>query len=200
MVPPLGATVREGLAVENGRDERRELDELPDASLFWRWAARATRPVVGWVLIAVGALAILLGYLGVSRESLVAKQIPFMVSGGITGMVLVAVGAFFLGTEDLRRQLQRLDRIEQQVDDLHRVLLVRTDALGASEARGAARESNGAHHGSARLVAVPGGETYHRADCRMVSGKSGLTTLTARTIARRGLAPCPLCEPEPVTA
>lgn len=107
---------------DNVNETTREVD-LPEGALFWRWAGRATRPYAGWGLIALGALLLLLGYLGVSREAMVAKQIPYMVSGGIAGVALVAVGAFFLGTEDLRRQLSRLDRIEEMVEQLHGVLL-----------------------------------------------------------------------------
>lgn len=167
-------------------------DDLPDTRLFWRWAGQATRPVVGWVLIGLGGIAILVGYLGVSREALVAKQIPYLVSGGIAGMVLVAVGAFFLGTEDLRKQLLRLDRIEEQVDELHAVLLTRRDAPR--------RTGNGTTEGSGRsgeLVALEGGSTYHRPGCQMVAGKDSVEVVTARTIARRRLEPCGICEPTP---
>lgn len=178
-------------ARERDRGEIVGPEDFPDTRLFWRWAGQATRPVVGWILIALGAVAILIGYLGVSREPLVAKQIPYLVSGGIGGMVLVAVGAFFLGTEDLRKQLSRLDHIEEQVGELHSVLLSRRDAP---------RARNGAGRASGDLLAVQGGATYHRADCQMVSGKAGVETVTARTIARRGLDPCGICEPEPVKA
>ena len=61
-------------------------EELPDPALFWRWVGKATRPVVGWVLAGLGVIAILIGYLGISRESLVAKQLPYLISGGIGGI------------------------------------------------------------------------------------------------------------------
>lgn len=182
------------MAEQDGR-ERAEIvgpDDFPDTRLFWRWAGQATRPVVGWVLIALGVVAIIFGYFGVSREAFVAKQIPYLVSGGITGMVLVAVGAFFLGTEDLRKQLSRLDRVEEQVDELHSVLLARRDSPRARN--GSRRASSG------ELLALEGGSTYHRANCQMVAGKDGADVVTARTIARRGLDPCGICEPEPVRA
>lgn len=168
-------------------------EDFPDTRLFWRWAGMATRPIVGWVLIALGGLAILLGYLGVSREALVAKQLPFLISGGITGMVLVAVGAFFLGTEDLRRQLLRLDRIEGQIDELHSVLLARKDAPTRA-ANGAGNQDPG------RLLAVTGGSTYHRSGCQMVQGKSNAEVVSTRTITRHKLEPCGICEPQAVKA
>lgn len=104
------------------------LRELPDTRLFWQWVGKATRPVIGWVLTGVGVLVIALGWWGVSGESLVAKQLPYLISGGIGGLVLVALGAMFLATEDLRRDSGRLDRLEQMVDELHAVLLSRADA------------------------------------------------------------------------
>jgi hypothetical protein len=174
--------------------ERTE-DDLPDAGLLWRWVAKATRPVVGWILIGIGALFIIAGYLGVSREALVAKQIPYLVSGGIGGMVLIAVGAFFLGTEDLRKELVRLNRLERMVEELHGALLVRAGsaatATNGSRARATAADDE--------LVALPRGRSVHRPDCAMVDGKQA-EPVTAADAGRRGLEPCSLCEPELVTA
>ncbi|MDQ2650036.1 MAG: hypothetical protein M3Z03_10840 [Actinomycetota bacterium] len=100
----------------------------PDPSVLWRWVSKATRPWLGWVLIGAGALVILLGYLGVSRESVVAKQLPYLISGGIGGVLFCVLGAYVLGTEELRKDSGRLDRLEQMVEDLHAALLTRTDA------------------------------------------------------------------------
>ena len=77
-------------------------DELPDTALFWRWVGKATRPVIGWVFTGVGVILIIVGYLGVSREALVAKQLPYLVSGGILGIAFVGFGAVLLGTWRVR--------------------------------------------------------------------------------------------------
>lgn len=185
MVATLGARLR------GGGNDAREIDEddLPDGRLLWRWVGKATRPVVGWILIGIGGLAILLGYLGVSREALVAKQLPYLISGGIGGMVLVAIGAFFLGTEDLRKELLRLHRLEEMVEQLHMTLLVPAD-LAETPTSPAASASNG----TGRLVALSGSNTFHRSDCRMVEGKSA-QAIAASSVRRRGLEPCRLCEP-----
>jgi hypothetical protein len=170
-------------------------DELPDSRLLWRWVGKATRPVVGWVLIAAGGIAILAGYWGVSREALVAKQIPYLVSGGIGGMVLVAVGAFFLGTEDLRKELVRLRRLERLVEELHSTLL---EPLGGAPTvtRPAAKDTGGdsERNGATRLVTLAGTNTYHMPGCRMVEGKQP-QAVAAATVRRRHLEPCRLCEP-----
>src|SRR5438270_10563605 len=107
---------------------RARAPELPDPALFWRWVHRATRPVWGWTLVGVGFLLVLIGYLGVSREALVAKQLPYLISGGIGGIALVGFGAMLVGTEDLKRTYERIDRLEDLVADLHAALLSRPDA------------------------------------------------------------------------
>jgi hypothetical protein len=168
-------------------------EELPDPALFWRWVGRATRPVVGWVLAGLGVIAILIGYLGISRESLVAKQLPYLISGGIGGIALVGAGAALIATEDLRRFRTRLDRLEAMVRDLHGALLSRPDAPSDNGQRARAEPSGD-------LVALPTGRSFHRADCAMVDGKAGVQPVTAAAAQRRGLEPCRLCEPTSVTA
>ena len=161
-------------------------DDEPDPRLLWRWFGKASRPWVGWVFIGIGAFLVLLGYLGVSRESIVEKQIPYLVSGGIGGVLLCVVGAYFLGTEELRKDSGRLDRLEAMVQQLHEALLVEVGAPARPEP-----SSNG--H-VPELVAVVGGETFHRADCVMAGGKE-VESVTEGSATSRGLQPCPLCEP-----
>ena len=190
-------------------------DDLPDTSLFWRWVAAATRPVIGWVLVGIGVLIIVIGYVGVAHQALVAKQLPYLISGGIGGIAFVAVGTFFLGTEEIRRDSGRLDRLERMVAELHAVLLssVATAAgpTGASAAGPAmelptpfsaeAPATSGANgHGATtaragRLMVLPDGERYHRAGCRALTGKAGAAVASPSVIRRRHLTPCPLCEP-----
>ena len=173
-------------------DERakRDEDEIPDGALFWRWVGKATRPVVGWVLLGLGALFILIGWIGVSGTPILAKQIPYVVSGGIAGVFLAVAGAYFLGTEELRKDSGRLDRLERMVEELHAVLLTRTDAP-APQPAGAAVTTNG----KASYVALSGSDTYHRADCSMVAKKANTAVLAPSTIQRRNLKPCALCSP-----
>lgn len=171
------------------------------------WRAMITRPVVGWALAALGAVFILVGYLGVANEALVAKQIPYLVSGGIGGMVLVAVGAFLLGTDDVRRQLGRVEQLEAMVEDLHRALLSAPSATSTAAVSDSTTSlpvvppvANGAHsHHPEDLVALPRGKSYHRAGCSMVNGKDA-PGVDLTEVRRRSLRPCPLCTPEPVPA
>jgi hypothetical protein len=170
-------------------------DDLPDPALFWRWVGKATRPVIGWVLLAISALFILIGWIGVSGTPVVAKQIPYVVSGGIFGVFLAVFGAYFLGTEELRKDSGRLDRLERMVEDLHQVLLTREDAPSIPDAAASPAPANGQVY-----VSLAGSDMYHRPECAMVASKPNSAMLAPSTIRKRQLAPCPLCEPALVDA
>jgi hypothetical protein len=166
-------------------------DDLPDPALFWRWVGKATRPVVGWILLAIAALFILFGWIGVSGTPVVAKQIPYVVSGGIFGVFLAVFGAYFLATEELRKDSGRLDKLERMVNDLHQVLLSRADAPApAAEAAESMTPTNGQVY-----VSLTGSDIYHRPECSMVASKPNSAMLAPSTIRKRQLTPCPLCEP-----
>jgi hypothetical protein len=179
-------------------------DELPEAAVFWRWVGRSIRPVAGWVLFGIGLVMIAIGYLGVSREALVAKQLPYLVSGGILGIAVVGIGAALMAVDQMRRDSGRLDRLEAMVDQLHAVLLARPDAPDLS--RLATSGTNGSRASvldvepDTTAMALPVGQVYHRPSCTMLDGKDAAEPVSAAAIRRRGLSPCRLCEPGPVEA
>jgi len=161
---------------------------------------RATRPVWGWILVGAGLLLILIGYLGISREALVAKQLPYLISGGIGGLALIGFGTMLVGTEDLKRTQERIDHLEDLVDDLHAALLSRPDAPALSSNGDSGVQHAAGTREAATLVALPGGQSYHRADCSMVEGKREANPVTASAARRQGLKPCRLCEPQTASA
>jgi hypothetical protein len=176
----------------------RSHDDDPDPKVLWRWVADASRPWIGWILIVVGALLLLLGYLGVSREALPGKQIPYLVSGGIGGVFLAVIGAYVLGIQALRHDSGRLDRLEGMVEELHQALLRRPDAPDLTASNGDATATRAAGP-ARRVVAVADGDLFHRASCRLVAGKDA-EDMTPAAARRRGLEPCPACTPAPVPA
>lgn len=164
----------------------------PDSAALWRWLWASIRPYLGYILIAVGAILLLAGYLGVSREVIVARQIPYLVSGGLVGLAAITLGGRLLLIEDLRRDSGRLDRLEKAVQELHQVLLYRPDAPTLNS--GATANANGAR--PAKLMVLPGGESFHRADCPVVGDKATGRSVTFETAQRKGLHACPLCQPQ----
>jgi hypothetical protein len=182
--------------ISTDAEPRSRAPELPDPALFWKWVGRATRPVWGWILVGVGFLLVLIGYLGISREALVAKQLPYLISGGIGGIALVGFGAMLVGTEDLKRTYERIDRLEDLVADLHAALLSRPDApVPSSNGETAGQHASGSST-SVALLALPGGQSYHRADCSMIQGKREAKPVNAGAARRQGLKPCRICEPD----
>ena len=176
--------------------------ELPDRRVFWRWVWSSVRPVVGWVLAALGLLALLLGWYGVSGEALTAKQLPYLVSGGLTGIGLLIVAAVFLATDDVRRQLARLGEVERKVDDLYALFAADLAETAAPQPVGGqpvpTQPATAAPAATDGVVALPAGTSYHRPDCALVAGKDGAAVVDVAAVTDRGLRPCRVCDPAPV--
>ena len=176
-----------------------------DRAVFWEAFGNALRPYAGWIFFGFGALLVILGYFGISDEPIVAKQLPYLISGGIGGILLAILGAYFMGIEELRRDSGRLDRIERQIEELHRALLERTDAPPREQfsvtddptTRLSTVGSNGNHPvdvADDQVLVVESGESFHRSGCALAAGKEA-TAVTRDVAAARGLRPCRVCEP-----
>lgn len=76
------------------------------------------RVIGGWVLVGLGALFLLLGWIGVSGEPELARQFSYLASGGLGGLAAVIVGVGLLISEDLRSERRRLGRIEATLLDV----------------------------------------------------------------------------------
>ena len=86
-----------------------------DVKTFVR--ANADRVVaVGFVI--VGAVAIVVGWFGVSGTGLAAEQIPYLVSGGIGGVALIVIGCTAWVSADLQDEWRRLDAIDERLERL----------------------------------------------------------------------------------
>lgn len=59
----------------------------------------------------LGAVVLLIGWLGVSGEGLPAKQLPYIISGGIGGVFLLGVAAVLWLSADLRDEWRVLEEI-----------------------------------------------------------------------------------------
>ena len=68
------------------------------------------------VCTAVGAVAVLAGYLGVRNTSDVALQIPYLLSGGVGGLTLVGLGALGFINYQQRVQARNNARLLEELD------------------------------------------------------------------------------------
>jgi hypothetical protein len=82
---------------------------------LWKWIRNQWDRAIGLAATALGAIALLLGWLG-ARDSLYpAQQIPFLLSGGLVGLFLLGVGCTAWISADLRDEWRNLDSLEQAI-------------------------------------------------------------------------------------
>ena len=71
---------------------------------------------VGAVLcVAGGAIALFVGWLGVSGTLDTGKQLPYVVSGAMLGLFLLGIGALLWLSADLRDEWRKLDDLERHL-------------------------------------------------------------------------------------
>ena len=136
---------------------------------------------IGVSMLGLGGLLIILGWNGAAGLDYVSGQLPFILSGGIGGLALIAGGLTWLVINNDRRDNQLLmHKLDELIDTV-----ARSGVGGPSAVPDEAAD---------RVVA--GRTTYHRQSCHLIEGRSDLQVMSAQTAIDRGLAPCRVCEPE----
>jgi hypothetical protein len=134
---------------------------------------------LGGAVAAIGVVLLVAGWYGISGESVVARQLPYLASATIPGAALLASGVL------LTARTRGSERDRHLLEDLHSALLETGDELGGAVPPSAA-DADG-------WWATAQGTTYHRAACPLV--RQGAELVDLPTIRARGLSPCPICEP-----
>jgi len=67
-------------------------------------------------LVVAGLLALLLGWIGMSATVLTFQQLPYLLSGGLFGLALIAVGTALWLSADVRDEWRKIDRLEAAID------------------------------------------------------------------------------------
>jgi len=80
-------------------------------------------------LVVGGLVAVVVAWLLASDTILTFEQIPYLMSGGLIGVCLVAIGATLWLSADLRDEWRKLDRLEEAV--LGRTEVDATDTASA---------------------------------------------------------------------
>lgn len=83
-----------------------------------RWCRIQWDRTLGIALAVAGALAMVIGWIGVSGALLPAEQLPYILSGGIGGLFLLGAGATMWLSADLRDEWRKLDRLEASATDV----------------------------------------------------------------------------------
>src|SRR3954470_12543650 len=143
--------------------------------------------VVGGVLLPLGVLLIVLGWVGASRTVLPFEQIPYVVSGGLLGIAFVIIGGFvyFAYWQTLLVRDTRAER-QELVDALYRIeRLLAGGGLISANGRTPSYDDT-------QLVATENGSMIHRQDCPVVLNRDNLRVVTS---SESGLRPCSICDP-----
>lgn len=69
-------------------------------------------------LVVGGFAALLVGWLAVSGTIFTFEQIPYVISGGLLGVCLIALGCASWVSADLRDDWRKMDRLEAAVEAL----------------------------------------------------------------------------------
>ena len=80
-----------------------------------RWLRVQWDRALAVALVAAGVLALVVGWTGISDEVFAARQLPYLLSGGIGGLFLLGAGATLWLSADLRDEWHQLRRIEQRI-------------------------------------------------------------------------------------
>ncbi len=148
-----------------------------------------TLMVIGGVIAPLGLLFVLLGWIGASHTPNLFEQIPYLISGGLFGLGLVFLGAFFyfahwiteLVKENRAQSAALLDAIDRLRSEVGRTPLTGSTAAVPEHPRRVVDQ----------LVATPRGSMVHRPDCVVVAAKDNV-----QLVDEVGeLSPCKLCDP-----
>jgi hypothetical protein len=135
---------------------------------------------LGIAFCIAGLAVIWAGWNGAASYNDIRKQFPYLISGGLGGLALVVIGVGLMVI-----QSQRADRVqlESNLVELRNIL----------ERMGGAPTTNGADASDAGMV-VAGPNAYHRATCKLVTGRD-LRKMPAEQAEAAGLEACRTCAP-----
>jgi len=76
------------------------------------------RVATGFALIVTGVIVAIIGYLGVSKETEVAFQLPYFASAGVGALMLLGFGGVLLLNAQLETDGDRLEELEEAMRQL----------------------------------------------------------------------------------
>ncbi len=105
------------------------------------------RVLLGWGLIVASVVLLAVGWYGVSGTPKVERQLSYLVSGGLGGLLAGIVGIGLLVSNDVRRDRERIGRLEAAVLELRALIVAQAEI---------AKENGGPANGAARSTKAGG--------------------------------------------
>jgi hypothetical protein len=138
--------------------------------------------LLGELFVTAGFVVIGKAWDGAASINFTTGQFPYLLSGGFMGLGLIVTGCTLLLLTTVRGEREVMT---QKLDEVTKLLSRSLTRMSAS--------SNGLAGTGEQVVA--GETTYHRPDCKILQGKTGLATLTIEQAAAEGLSACRVCDP-----
>ncbi len=166
------------------------LPEVKRLRAFWQSIAgdadRRVRlgRILGLLFLTTGFIVIGKAWDGAASINFAQGQIPYLLSGGFMGLGLIVTGATLLNLSTVRAEREVTSK---QFDEMVRLLGRNLNRLSVS--------TNGTGGTSVNGQVVAGATSFHRAECRVLQGKEGLSTVTVEQAEAEGLEPCRVCSP-----
>jgi hypothetical protein len=160
--------------------------------------------MAGCALVPLGMILILLGWYGAAHTTLLQEQVPYLISGGVLGLTLAALGGFFYFGYWLTRQVnetrrhtqEQAEQTQRQHDQLIAALARVDNALAAGARRSVTRRPQRVpstdYLTAGDLIATAHGTMLHRPDCTIVAKRRDLRSMAPDT---PGFTPCGICKP-----
>ena len=140
--------------------------------------------ILGLLFMTAGFVVIGKAWDGAASINFAQGQIPYLLSGGFMGLGLIVTGATLLNLATVRAEREISSK---QFEEVTRLLGRNLSRLSVS--------TNGSGSSAINGQVVTGASTFHRAECRLLEGKDGLSTVTVDQAEAEGLEPCRVCSP-----
>jgi hypothetical protein len=149
--------------------------------------------IIGGILMPLGALLIILGWVGASRTPLPFEQNDYLISGGLLGLGLLIAGGFvYFGYWQTIRIRESRQQARQLTDGLARLEALLGGGATAAAVRPSPSGTAARGQADGAFLATPSGSIFHRPDCPVVAGRSDLNRVDP---AHTRLEPCRICTP-----
>ena len=148
--------------------------------------------IVALILAVAGFAMIVLGWNGMTNASTTDAQLPYVLSGGFGGVALILFSVGLLVVAQIRTERRKLTD----------VLAVMAIAVGQTASAGTPAPAGVAPVAAPQAPddpagsVVAGASTYHRPDCRLAQGTSGLRRTNVEAAKSSNLTPCRVCDPD----
>ncbi|GAC1533659.1 MAG: hypothetical protein NVS3B12_13370 [Acidimicrobiales bacterium] len=135
---------------------------------------------IGFACLGLAVVVAILGYLGLSRNADVNRQIPYLASAGMAVVILATIGGAFIVAEQLRNDDKRIAELEDAVRLLAGAVAPALEAPARVASRSAAADRSAA----AVYEPEPSADDLEIAETVPAAAGTGRTQRVAKRISR----------------